>query len=124
MSQQNYSAIRYNLRTRVSRPSASIGAEELAHSDEVEAQQAALDDDDEDAENPYSRYIPEIDEYTKEPPPLPPHLRHIILNKVRLFRASGIHVRIVALVLTGVSCVSCVSSLEGSLARLDLEGER
>ena len=47
MSQQNYSAIRYNLRTRVSRPSASIGAEELAHSDEVEAQQAALDDDDE-----------------------------------------------------------------------------
>ncbi|GMF12691.1 unnamed protein product [Phytophthora lilii] len=39
-------------------------------------------DDDEDPENPYSRYIPEIDEYTKEPPPLPPHLRHIILNKV------------------------------------------
>ncbi|RLN94245.1 hypothetical protein BBJ28_00007771 [Nothophytophthora sp. Chile5] len=38
-------------------------------------------DDDEDPENPYSRYIPEIDEYTKEPPPLPPHLRHIILNK-------------------------------------------
>lgn len=41
-------------------------------------------DDDEDTENPYSRYIPEIDEYTKEPPPLPPQLRHIILNKVRL----------------------------------------
>eukprot|EP00644_Phytophthora_capsici_P004761 jgi/Phyca11/557875/estExt2_Genewise1.C_PHYCAscaffold_10031 len=40
-----------------------------------------LQDDDEDPENPYSRYIPEIDEYTKEPPPLPPHLRHIILNK-------------------------------------------
>ncbi|EEY62966.1 5'-AMP-activated protein kinase subunit beta, putative [Phytophthora infestans T30-4] len=38
-------------------------------------------DDDEDPENPYARYIPEIDEYTKEPPPLPPHLRHIILNK-------------------------------------------
>ncbi|OWZ02518.1 5'-AMP-activated protein kinase, beta subunit [Phytophthora megakarya] len=40
-----------------------------------------LQDDDEDPENPYARYIPEIDEYTKEPPPLPPHLRHIILNK-------------------------------------------
>lgn len=39
-------------------------------------------EDDEDTENPYSRYIPEIDEYTKEPPPLPPQLRHIILNKV------------------------------------------
>ncbi|TDH73905.1 uncharacterized protein CCR75_002979 [Bremia lactucae] len=38
-------------------------------------------EDDEDPENPYARYIPEIDEYTKEPPPLPPHLRHIILNK-------------------------------------------
>ena len=30
----------------------------------------------------YSRIRPELDEYTKEPPPLPPHLRHIILNKV------------------------------------------
>lgn len=30
----------------------------------------------------YGRFIPDIDEYTKEPPPLPPHLRHIILNKV------------------------------------------
>lgn len=39
-------------------------------------------EDDEDTENPYSRYIPEVDEYTKEPPPLPPQLRHIILNKV------------------------------------------
>ena len=44
-----------------------------------------LQEDDEDPENPYSRYIPEIDEYTKEPPPLPPHLRHIILNKASLF---------------------------------------
>lgn len=25
--------------------------------------------------------IPDLDEYTKDPPPLPPHLRHIILNK-------------------------------------------
>lgn len=32
-------------------------------------------------ENQYGRFIPDIDEYTKEPPPLPPHLRHIILNK-------------------------------------------
>lgn len=38
--------------------------------------------DDKDAEeNQYGRLIPDIDEYTKEPPPLPPHLRHIILNK-------------------------------------------
>lgn len=29
----------------------------------------------------YGSQIPDIDEYTKEPPPLPPHLRHIILNK-------------------------------------------
>lgn len=27
--------------------------------------------------------MPDIDDYTKEPPPLPPHLRHIILNLVR-----------------------------------------
>jgi len=25
--------------------------------------------------------MPDLDDYTKEPPPLPPHLRHIILNK-------------------------------------------
>lgn len=30
----------------------------------------------------FSQIKPELDEYTKEPPPLPPHLRHIILNKV------------------------------------------
>lgn len=29
----------------------------------------------------FTRVIPDFDEYTKEPPPLPPHLRHIILNK-------------------------------------------
>jgi 5'-AMP-activated protein kinase regulatory beta subunit len=29
----------------------------------------------------FSQNIPDFDEYTKEPPPLPPHLRHIILNK-------------------------------------------
>ncbi|KAL7573787.1 hypothetical protein ACA910_007816 [Epithemia clementina (nom. ined.)] len=29
----------------------------------------------------YSHTMPDVDDYTKEPPPLPPHLRHIILNK-------------------------------------------
>ena len=29
----------------------------------------------------FSQTMPDLDEYTKEPPPLPPHLRHIILNK-------------------------------------------
>lgn len=29
----------------------------------------------------YGHAMPDLDEYTKEPPPLPPHLRHIILNK-------------------------------------------
>mmetsp|Transcript_30402 Transcript_30402/g.35878 ORF Transcript_30402/g.35878 Transcript_30402/m.35878 type:complete len:245 (-) Transcript_30402:77-811(-) len=29
----------------------------------------------------FSQIRPELDEYTKEPPSLPPHLRHIILNK-------------------------------------------
>jgi 5'-AMP-activated protein kinase regulatory beta subunit len=29
----------------------------------------------------FNNTIPDVDEYTKEPPPLPPHLRHIILNK-------------------------------------------
>lgn len=33
------------------------------------------------AESEYQQYFPDIDEYTKEPPALPPHLRHIILNK-------------------------------------------
>lgn len=41
------------------------------------------DERDENGESAYGRFIPDIDEYTKEPPPLPPHLRHIILNKVR-----------------------------------------
>eukprot|EP00752_Nemacystus_decipiens_P017905 g16050.t1 len=34
-----------------------------------------------EANNQYSQCTPDLDEYTKEPPPLPPHLRHIILNK-------------------------------------------
>jgi 5'-AMP-activated protein kinase, regulatory beta subunit len=29
----------------------------------------------------FSSTMPDLDDYTKEPPPLPPHLRHIILNK-------------------------------------------
>jgi 5'-AMP-activated protein kinase regulatory beta subunit len=29
----------------------------------------------------FTTVIPDVDDYTKEPPPLPPHLRHIILNK-------------------------------------------
>ena len=29
----------------------------------------------------FGHTMPDLDEYTKEPPPLPPHLRHIILNK-------------------------------------------
>lgn len=29
----------------------------------------------------FSNNMPDMDDYTKEPPPLPPHLRHIILNK-------------------------------------------
>lgn len=41
-----------------------------------------LEDEDGNADDGvYTREIPDIDEYTKEPPPLPPHLRHIILNK-------------------------------------------
>ena len=35
----------------------------------------------EDTAGEYSHSMPDLDEYTKEPPPLPPHLRHIILNK-------------------------------------------
>lgn len=32
-------------------------------------------------EEEYKKAIPDLEEYTKEPPSLPPHLRHIILNK-------------------------------------------
>jgi len=32
-------------------------------------------------EEEFRQVIPDLDEYTKEPPALPPHLRHIILNK-------------------------------------------
>lgn len=60
--------------------------------DQVPATGAAADDDqsDDDADlanrpdrdgEVFSQTMPDMDEYTKEPPPLPPHLRHIILNK-------------------------------------------
>ena len=62
-----------------------VDVSEFATLSDFDGKNKSLDDDDDDAENPYSRYIPEIDEYTKEPPPLPPHLRHIILNKVRRY---------------------------------------
>jgi len=35
---------------------------------------------DQDGET-FGHHMPDVDDYTKEPPPLPPHLRHIILNK-------------------------------------------
>jgi 5'-AMP-activated protein kinase regulatory beta subunit len=59
--------------------------------DQVPSTGAAADDEsDEDADlanrpdrdgEVFSQTMPDMDEYTKEPPPLPPHLRHIILNK-------------------------------------------
>ena len=42
----------------------------------LERRGVAKDDDEK-----YTREIPDLDEYTKDPPPLPPHLRHNILNK-------------------------------------------
>jgi len=39
-----------------------------------------LDGPDRDGDT-FTQTMPDVDEYTKEPPPLPPHLRHIILNK-------------------------------------------
>ena len=43
--------------------------------------QNVVDSGHEDDEGDWGLTIPTVDEYTKEPPPLPPHLRHIILNK-------------------------------------------
>lgn len=45
--------------------------------DEQQARGAAAAEE----EEVYGQFVPDSDEYTKEPPPLPPHLRHIILNK-------------------------------------------
>lgn len=44
--------------------------------------ESATQDEEDDDDGMYGRFMPDIDEYTKEPPPLPPHLRHIILNKI------------------------------------------
>lgn len=38
----------------------------------------AIDDPDGEV---FTHTMPDLDDYTKDPPPLPPHLRHIILNK-------------------------------------------
>lgn len=35
----------------------------------------------EDETEPYGQFIPSADDYQKDPPPLPAHLRHIVLNK-------------------------------------------
>lgn len=52
------------------------GREALSDSDTKES----MSGPDRDGEV-FSHNMPDLDEYTKEPPPLPPHLRHIILNK-------------------------------------------
>lgn len=39
---------------------------------------AAIEDPDGEV---FTHNMPDFDDYTKDPPPLPPHLRHIILNK-------------------------------------------
>eukprot|EP00934_Nitzschia_sp_Nitz4_P007376 Nitzschia sp. Nitz4//scaffold274_size25273//4168//5115//NITZ4_008324-RA/size25273-processed-gene-0.11-mRNA-1//-1//CDS//3329545272//7366//frame0 len=67
---------------------AEYGIEGGETSDDAAAAAAASADDsgsaasrpDKDGEV-FSQKMPDLDEYTKEPPPLPPHLRHIILNK-------------------------------------------
>ena len=42
----------------------------------------------------YGTTYPDVEEYSvKEPPPLPPHLRHIILNKVKGEREDGMEGR-------------------------------
>lgn len=46
----------------------------------AEAKKDMMDGPDRDGDT-FTQIMPDVDEYTKEPPPLPPHLRHIILNK-------------------------------------------
>jgi len=45
--------------------------------DELEDQETPVKQE----EEVYGQFTPDADDYAKEPPPLPPHLRHIILNK-------------------------------------------
>lgn len=63
------------------RAAADYGAPpgEMEPSDKDDAAQA-MGKPDRDGEV-FSHTMPDLDDYTKEPPPLPPHLRHIILNK-------------------------------------------
>lgn len=49
---------------------------------DIENQQLLAESKQEAADQLYGRFMPDIEDYTKEPPPLPPHLRHIILNKI------------------------------------------
>jgi len=44
--------------------------------------------DDENEE--FTNETPDMDDYAKEPPSLPPHLRHIILNKPPLLHDTGV----------------------------------
>lgn len=65
-------------------PLSDIEALEKAHGEDSDKEEKCMEQDTRgiQREEVYGRYIPDVDEYTKEPPPLPPHLRHIILNKV------------------------------------------
>ncbi|TYZ67209.1 hypothetical protein PybrP1_001394, partial [[Pythium] brassicae (nom. inval.)] len=58
-----------------------VDVSEFTPLSDFESSGGAGDERDENGDSAYGRFIPDIDEYTKEPPPLPPHLRHIILNK-------------------------------------------
>lgn len=53
-------------------------ASAVAKAEEADASGAKKPDRDGEV---FSNTMPDMDDYTKEPPPLPPHLRHIILNK-------------------------------------------
>jgi 5'-AMP-activated protein kinase regulatory beta subunit len=57
-----------------------IGDEEKGDADQSEGSDSMGNKPDRDGEV-FSHTMPDLDDYTKEPPPLPPHLRHIILNK-------------------------------------------
>jgi 5'-AMP-activated protein kinase regulatory beta subunit len=77
----------YYSTTRPSKPATSEkegggggGGGTTGDADAPDPSSAANRDYDPDGEV-FSHTMPDIDDYTKEPPPLPPHLRHIILNK-------------------------------------------
>jgi 5'-AMP-activated protein kinase regulatory beta subunit len=64
-----------------------FGKEKAAAEYGVTADEVAQDPEPDEPNKPdkdgevFSHNMPDVDDYTKEPPPLPPHLRHIILNK-------------------------------------------